>query len=254
MGYRKRNIARCSTTQISTTPALTRIRLWDLPTRIFHWLLAIAVTIAFITGKIGGDWLRIHGIAGVSIVGLIVFRVVWGITGSTYARFTNFAPSLASIRTYIDGQWRGIGHNPLGALAVFALLTLLAAQACTGLFANDDIGFEGPLCALADKTLSNRLTGFHRWLSNVLLTASVVHVLAIGFYLRFKKENLLKPMLTGWKENAPARAAAVGGGRIALIVAIMIAMTVVYGANGSFLSNHASSSTTTPPAARRPTW
>ncbi len=115
-----------------------RIRLWDLPTRLFHWLLVILVLTSFISGKIGGNAMDWHGKFGLAILGLLTFRLVWGIVGSTYARFASFFPTPASVLAYLRGQWRGVGHNPLGALSVFSLLGLLAFQVASGLFGNDD--------------------------------------------------------------------------------------------------------------------
>lgn len=215
-------------------PTLTRIRLWDLPTRVFHWSLVVAVLTAFITGQIGGSWMAVHAKAGLAIIGLVVFRLVWGVVGSTHARFLNFVPTPAKIKAYIKGQWQGVGHNPLGALSVFTLLVLLTVQAGTGLFSNDDIDFSGPLSALIESTLSNRLTGIHVLLSNGLIGLVALHLVAIVFYVRFKKDNLVKPMVTGWKEVSSGTSATQGG-LMAFIVALLIALAVVYGANGTGL-------------------
>ncbi|MFP5394108.1 MAG: cytochrome b/b6 domain-containing protein [Gammaproteobacteria bacterium] len=121
------------------------ILVWDLPTRLFHWLLVAAVTVAIVTGELGGDWMAVHGKAGLAIVGLVSFRLVWGLVGSTHARFLSFIPTPGRVRSYLTGRWEGHGHNPVGALSVFALLAALGVQAGTGLFANDDIAFTGPL-------------------------------------------------------------------------------------------------------------
>jgi cytochrome b len=215
-------------------PASTRIRLWDLPTRVFHWSLVTAVLTALVTGQLGGSWMSVHATAGLTIIGLVVFRLIWGVVGSTYARFLNFAPTPAKIKAYLKGRWQGVGHNPLGAVSVLALLSLLAVQAGTGLFANDDIDFSGPLSALVNSSLSNRLTGIHVWLANGLIGLVVLHVLAIVFYARFKKDNLVKPMLTGWKEVASGTSATQGG-VVAFIVALLVAVVAVYGASGARL-------------------
>lgn len=119
-----------------------RIRLWDLPTRIFHWSLVALFVASLVSGSIGGNPMVWHGRFGLAILGLVCFRLLWEFTGSSYARFTGFAPTPASVLAYLCCQWRGVGHNPLGALSVFALLGLLAFQACSGLFANDDIAFR----------------------------------------------------------------------------------------------------------------
>lgn len=211
-----------------------RIRLWDLPTRLFHWLLVLAVIAAVVSGQLGGNLIEVHGKIGLAIVGLIAFRLVWGFAGSTYARFAQFFPTPARIKVYLKGEWRGLGHNPLGGLSVFALIFLLTVQVTSGLFSNDDIAFVGPLFELIDKSLSDRLSGIHHLLSNVLIALVVLHVGAVIFHGRVKKDDLVKPMLTGWKEGAtgePAR----GGGAIALIAALLIAGLAVYGASGAWL-------------------
>ena len=220
----------------ATAEARTRtlIRLWDLPLRVFHWLLVLAVTTAIVTGELGGDWMVLHGRAGLSILGLVAFRLVWGVIGSTHARFLSFVPTWPNVRAYVKGQWRGVGHNPLGALSVFALLGLLAAQVTTGLFSSDDISFSGPLFNFIDETLASRLGGLHKQMANILLWLLGLHVLAIVFYLRFKRDNLVKPMLTGWKEVKAEEvpASAIKGGLLAFTLALLAAVSLVYLASG----------------------
>lgn len=214
----------------------TRIRLWDLPLRVFHWSLVLAVVCAVVTGQLGGSWMDLHGKAGLTIVGLVVFRVVWGLIGSTHARFVHFAPTPARLMAYVRGRWKGVGHNPLGALSVFALLSLLAVQATTGLFSSDDIAFSGPLFNLVDEALANRLMSLHRQFANVLLAFVGLHVAAIAFYVFVKKTGLVKPMVTGWKEvdddDEPSRQ----GGPIAFVVALVIAVAAVWAVSGAVQS------------------
>ena len=220
----------------SAAPTRIRIRLWDLPLRIFHWGLVLAVAVAIVTGELGGSWMDLHGKAGLAILGLVAFRVVWGLVGSTHARFLSFVPTFPKIRAYLKGQWRGVGHNPLGALSVFALLGLLAAQATTGLFSNDDISFSGPLFALIDEAVAGRLTAWHRKLAYVLFGLLALHVVAILAHLRFKRDNLVRPMVTGWKdiEAAPVEARSTEkGGPLAFAVAVLVAAAVVYAASGA---------------------
>jgi cytochrome b len=190
-----------------------RVFVWDLPTRLFHWLLAAAVTGAVVTGLQGGALMDWHGRFGLSIVGLLAFRLVWGFVGSTYARFIQFFPTPGKVAAYWRGQWRAEGHNPLGALSVFGLLALLAVQVASGLVGNDDIVFSGPLADLVTKDISNRLTGFHQLLSNALYALVALHVAAVLFYTRRKKRSLIKPMITGWKDNAQGESARGGGMR-----------------------------------------
>ena len=216
-----------------------RIKLWDLPTRIFHWSLVILVAAAIVTAKIGGNAMDWHGRIGLTILGLIAFRIAWGVVGSTYARFANFFPKPSSILAYLRGQWHGIGHNPLGAFSVLGLLALIALQVGTGLFANDDIAFNGPLFSLIGKELSDRLTSIHRLSSNGLITLIVLHLVAIMFYAYVKKNNLVMPMITGWKDvdaehNLNAESAN-GGHSIAFIIALLIALAVAYAGSGAWI-------------------
>lgn len=207
---------------------------WDLPTRLFHWSLVVCVVAAFVSAKIGGNAMVWHGRIGLTILGLLTFRLAWGFAGSTYARFTQFVRGPAAIRAYLKGEWRGQGHNPVGALSVLALLGILAAMTATGLFANDDIAFEGYLMPLVGGELSGRITGIHHLLEKLVLLLVALHVAAIVFYARVKKHNLVKPMLDGWADGKPCESAQ-GGGAVAFIVAVLIALAAVWAASGALL-------------------
>lgn len=226
-----------------------RVFIWDLPTRIFHWSLVLCVIGAVISGQIGGNFMEWHGKLGLAVVALIAFRLVWGLLGSTYARFGQFFPTPGKVLAYLKGQWHGHGHNPLGAFSVFGLLALLAIQVGSGLFANDDIAFNGPLQALVGKDLSDVLTGWHKLVSNVLIALVVLHIGAIMFYARVKKDNLVKPMITGWKDNAEGESAR-GGSLLALLLALAVAATAVYGASGAWIP----APPPPPAAAETPNW
>lgn len=210
-----------------------RILVWDLPTRLFHWLLVVLIAAMIVTGKIGGNLIDWHGRIGLAVVGLVAFRVVWGLLGSTYARFATFFPTPGRLLAYLRGQWNSPGHNPLGALSVFALLGLIAFQLATGLAANDDIAFRGPLFDLVGKEVSDRLNGLHKLSVNVLFALIALHVGAIVFYAKVRKNNLVGPMITGWatQPGQPAR----GGGVLPLLVALIVAAGAVYGASGAWL-------------------
>lgn len=226
-----------------------KIRVWDLPLRLCHWLLVAAVATAFISAKIGGNAMVWHGRAGLAVLGLVVFRIVWGFVGSTHARFASFVRGPAAVRAYLRGQWSGLGHNPLGALAVVSLLVLFLIQATTGLFANDDISFQGHLYALVSDSVSSRLTGIHKLFEPLLIGLVAIHVAAIAYYVRIKKTNLVRPMITGWKEApdtpVPPRR---GGGPVAFLVAAAIAGFAVYAASGTLLPPPP------PAAAETPAW
>lgn len=181
------------------TPEQGRIvQVWDLPLRIFHWTLVIAIVAAYLTAEFGGsEWMQWHGRIGALVLALLVFRVIWGVIGTHHARFRAFMPTPARMAAYLSGAWRSAGHNPLGALSVIALLILVGAQVLTGLFSNDDISFAGPWSSWVDKTLSDWLTGWHQQLFHVLAGFIGLHVLAILFYLLVRKANLVTPMITG---------------------------------------------------------
>lgn len=223
------------------------IRVWDLPTRIFHWALFVLVVAAFVTGQLGGNLMEWHGRIGLAILGLLVFRLVWGVVGSTYARFANFVPSPGAVLAYLRGAWQGLGHNPIGALSVLALLAVLTFQVMTGLAANDDIAFQGPLYPLVSVETSARLTGWHRLNVVVVILLVTLHLSAILFYALVMKDNLVRPMITGNKEeDGRAGVSAVGGGWVALGVAAVIAAVAVAAASGALLAP--------PPVMAPPAW
>lgn len=225
------------------------ITIWDLPLRLFHWSLAVAVSGAMITGQIGGNLMPWHGYLGQAVVALVAFRLVWGVVGSTTARFTYFLAGPTTIRAYLRGRWLGVGHNPLGALSVLAMLGLALAQALTGLFANDDIAFQGPLYSLVGSELSGSLTGVHKALFPALLAIVVLHLAAIVFYTRIKGENLVRPMITGRKESPHGRSTR-GGGPLALLLALALAALALWGASGAWLPPPPPP----PPASEAPSW
>ncbi|HYC43323.1 MAG TPA: cytochrome b/b6 domain-containing protein [Noviherbaspirillum sp.] len=211
-----------------------RIRIWDVPTRLFHWMLVLSVAAAIVTGKVGGNLMVWHGRIGLLIVGLLAFRLAWGIVGSTYARFAQFLPTPRKLVAYLKGTRTDPGHSPLGALAVFAFLGLLLVQAATGLVSNDDIAFYGPLYELVGRAVSNRLTGIHQQLPAVLMAMVALHVSAIVFYAVRRNQNLVKPIITGWKEDSegePAR----GGGLPAFVIGVFVSPAAVYGAAGAWI-------------------
>ena len=181
-----------------------RVRVWDLPTRLFHWALLICIIGSLVSVKIGGNAIAWHFRFGFAILTLVAFRVVWGFIGSRYARFSSFPPNPLAAFRYLGGHSQHTpGHNPLGAFSVYALLAALAFQAGTGLFANDSIMWDGPLKALVSGETSDLLTTLHRLNRFVLIGLILVHVGAIVFYSRVKKERLVGPMVTGDRDYPP---------------------------------------------------
>ncbi|MBF6650829.1 cytochrome b/b6 domain-containing protein [Methylobacter sp. BlB1] len=205
------------------------VHIWDWPLRLFHWLLVIAVVGAYVTGKLGGDLTDWHGRIGGLILGLLIFRIIWGFVGTTHARFVNFFPTFGRLAAYFKGNWHGIGHNPVGALSVLALLAVLTVLAATGLFANDDIAFEGPLFSLIDKSLSDKLSGIHALALDVLMGLLALHLAAIAFHQLVKKNNLVLPMLTGRKQVHKAQASSIPAvGALRFLMTVVISSTLVW--------------------------
>lgn len=186
-----------------------RVRVWDLPTRLFHWTLALLVAASFITAEIGGNAMLWHMRAGYAILALVLFRILWGLAGDRYALFASFVRGPRRVLAYLGATLRGhaartAGHNPLGALSVLALLAALAVQATTGLFANDDIATEGPLAKLVSGAASTWLTRIHKWNETLILVLIGLHLAAIVFYALAKRENLVWPMIIGDKRDLAA--------------------------------------------------
>ena len=214
---------------------MAKVRIWDLPTRLFHWTLLALVVASFVSGRIGGNAMKWHMLSGYTILTLIVFRLLWGIAGSRYARFASFVRGPGEVLATLLATVRGsatphAGHNPLGALSVLALLVALFVQASTGLFANDDISTEGPLAKLVSGAVSESLTSIHRINRYVILALVALHLAAIAFYTWVKRERLVGPMITGDKHGIDAPAATDDGQlRIrALILAAVAAGFVGY--------------------------
>jgi len=207
------------------------VRVWDLPVRLFHWVIAALIVLSFVTGHVGGNAMRIHELSGFSILTLVLFRVLWGFFGSTHARFADFVRGFAAVRRYAAALWSGrsvssAGHNPLGGWMVLALLLCLLTQAGTGLFANDDVMTEGPLMKYVAKEVSDRISLIHEINSYVLVVLVTLHVAAALYYLWRKRENLIWPMFTGGKSVTDDAAADYRGGPIWL-AAVLLAMCAV---------------------------
>jgi cytochrome b len=186
-----------------TNQPLQAVRIWDAPVRLFHWLLVALVVAAYVIGQLGIEMRPWHMRLGYAIVALLGFRLTWGFVGGRTSRFRAFCyhPSSAwrHARQLLAGREPpAVGHNPLGGYMVFLLLLLLLMQVVTGLCASDDILYQGPLHHLLPARWGRLLSQWHSWQVNVLLGAVAVHVVAIVVYW-IRGENLIKPMLTGYK-------------------------------------------------------
>jgi cytochrome b len=184
---------------------LTPVRVWDLPTRLFHWTLLVCVVGAVVTAKVGGNATEWHFRLGLAVLALLVFRLVWGLVGGRWSRFTSFVRMPGTVLRYLRGEHRPgdhfeVGHNPLGALSVLGLLGILLAQVATGLVADDEIASTGPLIRYVSGAVSSLATTWHKtggqWL---IFTLVGLHVAAIVFYRWRKRLDLVTPMVRGDK-------------------------------------------------------
>jgi cytochrome b len=181
------------------------VRVWDLPTRLFHWALALGVCASVTSAWIGGNAMVWHLRFGYCAFALLVFRLLWGFFGGRWSRFASFAYAPATSLRYLRGQSRPdehhhVGHNPLGAFSVFGLLALLALQVATGLFADDEIATTGPLNKFVSGATAAVLSHWHARYGKWLIIALVVlHIAAILFYWIRRNDNLVRPMLSGDK-------------------------------------------------------
>jgi cytochrome b len=182
--------------------AANPVLVWDLPVRLFHWCIVVLLFVSWLSADQG--WMTIHLGSGLTLLALLLFRIGWGLVGSTTARFSNFLHSPGRVLGYFRGLRSGdrllyAGHNPAGGLMVAAMIAVLLAQALTGLFANDGLHFNGPLALLIPSESSDSITSIHRLIFNLILLLVWCHVVAVGFYLLVKRHNLVLPMLTGRK-------------------------------------------------------
>lgn len=177
---------------------MRRIRVWDLPTRIFHWALAISIFAAFISVKIGGNAMVWHSRFGMAVLALLLFRLVWGFIGPEHARFRSFVRGPAAIFAQIRGKSTSVvGHAPLGALSVLALIGLFTVQSTLGLFTTDEIAFDGPLVKHVSSDLVSFATKWHQLTEWALIGLVVLHIGAVIVHRVVYRHDLVTPMLTG---------------------------------------------------------
>ena len=181
------------------------VRVWDLPTRLFHWTLMLCVIGSVASAKIGGNAMVWHFRLGYGVLALLAFRLLWGMVGGRWSRFASFLYAPSALGRYLRGASRPeehheVGHSPLGALSVFALLALLSAQVGSGLFADDEIASSGPLVRFVSGATSSLLTGWHKhWGQWLILAMVALHVLAIAVYRVRHGRDLVTPMIVGDK-------------------------------------------------------
>ncbi|HEY4374581.1 MAG TPA: cytochrome b/b6 domain-containing protein [Burkholderiales bacterium] len=218
-------------------PQEYHVPVWDLGVRFFHWALVLLVTGSVVTIKMGK--LDLHVWCGYGVLALLIFRILWGFIGGTHARFGSFIAGPGKVFAYMKGMFSreghesGLGHNPVGALSVLAMLLVLLFQAVSGLFTNDeDFSFEGPLYKWAGNALSNTLTSLHRANQWVIYALVALHVLAILFYALVHRENLVKPMISGYRKISgridDAAATSRHGSALAAVIVLALAAVAVY--------------------------
>ncbi len=194
--------------------AWRRVRVWDLPTRLFHWLAVVLVAIAWLSQRM--NWMQLHVRAGETLLALVLFRLLWGCWGSETARFSRFLASPAAAWRHLRHLARRepdvqVGHNAAGGWMVLCLLGLLFVETLSGLYVNNDVADEGPLSEIVPAALANAISAIHAYGWDVLAAAVVLHLCAIAVYALVKGHNLVGPMVTGTKSlpaasRAPRRA------------------------------------------------
>jgi len=221
--------------QPQQAPAPATQKVWDLPTRLVHWLFLACVTFSW--WSVENKQLEWHVWSGLTLLGLLVFRIYWGFAGPETARFSHFVKGPAAVVGYLGKLFKpnyraAFGHNPLGALSVIALLLALVTQVGLGLFATDtDYLYSGPLNHLVDGDTADELTDWHEDFFNVLLALIGLHLAAIAFYLVAKRINLIGPMLTGRRRAENVEGPASGIAPVSLwrlLIGILLAVGVVF--------------------------
>jgi cytochrome b len=217
---------------MGTAPRIVLV--WDIPIRVFHWLIVALVVAAYATWRL--NWMVLHGWVGDAVLTLLLFRLIWGFLGGETARFSRFLTSPRIALEHLKHAFqrepdRQVGHNPAGGWMVLLLLALLLAETLTGLYVANDIADEGPLTELVAPWAANAIAASHAILWDALLAAIVLHVLAIAGFAAIKGQNLLRPMITGTKVlpasiAAPPAGSPVRAGWLLLGCAVATALLV----------------------------
>jgi cytochrome b len=213
--------------RMRTAPRLVLV--WDAPIRVFHWLIVALVAAAYATWRL--NWMVWHQWTGDAVLALLLFRLLWGFFGGETARFSHFVTSPRTAVQHLKYAFqrepdRQVGHNPAGGWMVLLLLALLLAETLTGLYVANDIADVGPLTEVVPAWAANAIEASHATLWDVLLGATVLHVLAIAAFAAIKGQNLLRPMITGTKV-LPASIAAPRTGSPARAILLLLGSAVV---------------------------
>lgn len=215
------------------------VLIWDLPTRLFHWLLALSFALTYIFAQLGSEYIEWHLRCGYVVLGLMIYRVIWGLIGTKYARFTALPISPKNVIGYLKAfnektdkdadnkdTNKYLGHNPLGSLMVLFFVVSLLLQAGSGLFMDDEIFTTGPYVGYFGESFDKIMSTIHHNLADGILIAVVLHIVAVLYYLKIKRQNLIKPMITGKKAvNEPQAGLGIKNSR--LLMASILAIIVV---------------------------
>lgn len=215
------------------------VRVWDAPTRLFHWALVACFVGLVVSGQFGGGAMVWHFRFGYGVLALLIFRLIWGFQGGYWSRFATFVYTPRQVLRYLEGHDepnQHVGHNPLGALSVFAMLAFLALQVASGLMSDDEISAAGPLTRLVSSQWVNYATYYHKEIGKLVLILLVsLHLGAIAYYLLAKRENLISPMVLGDKslsfaaqKTSDTVANRIKAAVILLICAMLVAGTVTW--------------------------
>lgn len=210
-----------------------KFRVWDLPTRLFHWTLALLVLGQWGTAEWGWLDMQWHFYFGYALLALLLFRLLWGFVGSETARFTHFLRGPEAVATFLGevlrpGPERRAGHNPLGGWAVVLLMVLLSVQGVSGLYSSDEIALFGPLSGTVSADVVELMNEIHAFNQNLILGVIVVHVIAVFWHMLYKKETLIRAMFSGRKELPVDPALRFAPAWLAWLIAA-IAAAVVWG-------------------------
>lgn len=195
---------------MTRAPEQATVKVWDVPVRLFHWLLLVLLGFSWWSGEQG--WMEYHAWSGCAILTLVLFRIVWGFVGSDSARFADFVRSprfsYAYFRSVLQRQPKAyLGHNPLGGWMILSLLLVLLVQAVTGLFGNDDSDYEAPLSHWLSHDTSSLITTLHAYNFDLLLGLIGLHVAAVLTHQLLRRDDMIKAMFTGVKTRVPGATA-----------------------------------------------
>ncbi len=215
-------------------PAAEPVRVWDVPTRLVHWLLVLLLPFSWWTAETRQlEW---HRWSGYTLLGLVIFRIYWGLLGSSTARFARFLRGPGTVIAYLRGRWNvTAGHNPLGALSVIALLGLLLLQIVLGLFAEDIDGLEsGPLASYVSFRTGRAAAEWHGVVFDVLMYLVLLHVLAVLYYVIFRRQNLVGAMFSGKRKYESAVAPVQRAAWWRLVVGVLISVSLTWAVTRAF--------------------